>query len=352
MKTALLILTCGCLLYGCRENETRTPFVKSVEITRPLPLAPEEIKSFSGVVQEAKEINLGFKTAGQIEEIYVKEGDYVRQGQPIARLDDADYKLGVEALQIQYDQMQDEVERLKQLLASKSVTGNEYEKAAAGLAQLGVQLQANRNKLEYTRLNAPVSGYIQSVDFEPAEMVDAGTPLVTLLDVARLEVTADIPAELYVRRNRIGGTGCRTPFAPDREMPMTLTSITPKADNNQLYKMRLAFENGPDARLTAGMNVEVAIRLTRAADSTAFTLPFHALFQEREESCVWVVERDTTVSRRTVTVGGTDSDGRIIVTSGLDGSERIVKAGVGALREHEKVRIIREPSPTNVGGVL
>ncbi len=347
----MLIGTCS-IFYGCRENNPKETFVRSVETTQPAPLKPVETKSFSGIVQEAREINLGFKTAGQIEEICVKEGDYVKQGQLIARLDDSDYKLGVEALQIQYDQTKEEVERLKQLLETKSITGNDYEKAVAGVKQLKVQLQANQNKLDYTQLYAPVAGYIQSVNFEPAEMVDAGTPLVSLLDVNQLEVALDIPAELFVQKEAICDIYCHTAFAPKHQMKMFLSSITPKADNNLLYKMRLAFEEKPNVKLTAGMNVEVEINLNRDIDSAAFALPFHALFQTNGETCVWIVEQDSTVSRRTVQTAGTDDDGQIIVSSGLDGSEQIVKAGVNVLQEHEKVRIIDKPAPTNVGGIL
>lgn len=62
----------------------------------------------------------------------------------LAELDDEDYKLGVEALQIQYNQLKDEVARTRKLFEQKSVSANDYEKASAGLRQLGVQLQVNK----------------------------------------------------------------------------------------------------------------------------------------------------------------------------------------------------------------
>lgn len=156
-------LTCGCA--GSPSNE---PYVQRVSLTRPELLGGETIRTFSGVVRAAHEVNLGFKTAGQIARIHVEEGDYVRRGELLAELDDADYRLAVEALQIQYDQLKDEVERTKQLFEQKSVSANDFEKASAGLRQLGVQLQANRNKLNYTKLYAPTDGYIQKVNFSPA----------------------------------------------------------------------------------------------------------------------------------------------------------------------------------------
>ena len=53
------------------------------------------MKCYPGIVREAHTIGLGFKTAGQIERICVKEGDYVRRGQLLAELDAADFRLGV-----------------------------------------------------------------------------------------------------------------------------------------------------------------------------------------------------------------------------------------------------------------
>ncbi|MDD6211273.1 MAG: efflux RND transporter periplasmic adaptor subunit [Bacteroidales bacterium] len=341
----------SCLLCGCAEKQQET-FTRSVVLTEPVRLGTESVKSFSGIVQEAHEISLGFKTPGQIERIAVKEGDYVRQGQLIARLDDADYKLGVEAAQIQYDQMKNEVARMKKLYDEKSLSGNDYEKAVAGLQQLKVQLQTNQNKLDYTRLYAPVDGYVQSVNFEPAEMVDAGTPIVNLLDVKRMEVEVDIPASLFVQRDRFTGFFCQSAFTGGEELPMKLISITPKADGNQLYRMRLVFDGADDKRLTAGMNVEIGIRIAGSENAGFFTLPLHTLFREKENTYVWVLGNDTTVVRREVTVDGTDASGNAVITSGLNGDERVIKAGVNALQENEKVRVIEEPAETNVGGLI
>ena len=96
MKKLLLLPVILCLTNGCTEKPAET-FTRSVMLTTPVRTGAERIKHFSGVVQEKHDISLGFKTPGQIEQILVKEGDHVRKGQLIARLDDADYRLGSEA---------------------------------------------------------------------------------------------------------------------------------------------------------------------------------------------------------------------------------------------------------------
>ena len=152
MKRLITMVVVIGMLCACGQSSHENSTIRSVALTEPVRLEASHVISHPGIVREAHTISLGFKTAGQIERIHVREGDYVRQGTLLAELDDADYRLGVEALQIQYDQLKDEVGRTKQLFDQKSVSANDYEKAVAGLRQLGVQLQVNKNKLDYTKL--------------------------------------------------------------------------------------------------------------------------------------------------------------------------------------------------------
>lgn len=351
-KLITMVIVAGTLC-ACGESSHENSTIRSVALTEPIRLEASHVINHTGIVREAHTISLGFKTAGQIECIHVREGDYVRQGTLLAELDDADYRLGVEALQIQYEQLKDEVERTKQLFDQKSVSANDYEKAVAGLKQLGVQLQVNKNKLDYTKLYAPTDGYVQSVNFSPAEMVDAGTALFTLLDVSRMEVVTDIPVSEYWQRNLYFRFYCKV-AGIEEEFPMKLSSITPKADGNQLYQLRLTFDGQPDKRLTAGMNTEIGIVVTDTASIAGFAIPLCAVFRDTDgsEPCVWVFERDSTVTKRPVVLDGMDAEGRAVVIKGLTDKERIVRAGVNVLREGERVRVVEKSSKTNIGGLL
>ena len=341
------------ILCACGQSPHENAAIRSVVLTEPVLMESTQVIKHSGIVREAHAISLGFKTAGQIERIHVREGEYVLQGTLLAELDDTDYRLGVDALQIQYDQLEDEVERMKQLFDQKSISANDYEKAVAGLRQLGVQLQVNKNKLDYTKLYAPTDGYVQSVNFSPAEMVDAGTALFTLLDVSHMEVVADIPADEYRQRDSFTRFYAKV-AGLEKEFPMKLSSITPKADGNQLYQLRLIFTGQPDKHLTAGMNAEIVIVMADKGPMCGFAVPLCAVFRDndRNEPCVWVFEPDSTVSKRPVVLGGTDAEGRAVVIGGLTGQEHIVRAGVHVLRDGERVQVLKKESDTNVGGLL
>ena len=348
----LLIAALAVLLCSCGGERRQKDDVHSVFVTQPEVGGETSVREFAAMVREARAVSLGFKTPGQIARIYVKEGARVHSGQLLAELDDADYRLGVEAAQVQYEQLEGEVARLTRLHDDKSLSDNDFEKAKAGLRQLEVQLQANRNKLAYTKLYAPADGVVAEVKFDEAEMVDAGTPLFSLLDVSQMEVEADLTAAEYLQRDELADFVCTTAYTGGDEFALRLVSIVPKADNSQLYRMRLAFVSAADSRLTSGMNAVVKARTTSPAAGGKMTLPLRAVFGDGGESCVWVVGDDATVVRRAVTVDGIDDRGRAVIAAGLDGSECVVSAGVGALHEGDRVRVIEQPSRTNVGGLL
>ena len=339
------------VLAGCGEapdsGRGAAEPVHSVFATFPGRPENSVVNVYSGIVQEAHTLSSGFKTAGQIAGLLVREGDYVKEGQLIARLDDEDYKLGVEALQIQYDQVSGEVARLRELFEKNSVSANDYEKAAAGLAQLGVQLQVNKNKLEYTRLYSPVSGCIQSVNFSVSELVDAGTPVFTIMDLSHKQVSLDIPAKEYNARQSFSAITCRVPgAAPAR---MRISSVVPKADGNQLYRMTLLFTDmAPE--FIPGSNVEVRIAKSSDVAGDILTLPLPAVVYEGSSAYVFVVGPDSAVTRRPVTAGRCANG--VVELSGLSENELVVSAGAYALEDGEKVKVIERPSESNVGGLL
>jgi RND family efflux transporter MFP subunit len=309
-------------------------------------------KYFPGVIRENAAVNLGFKTAGQILHIHVREGQRVQQGDLIAELDTADYRLQLEATQAQYEQVKAEAERIEELYRRKSVSGNDYEKAMSGKKMLEVKLQADRNKMDYTRLTAPFAGYIQSVHFKPSEMIDAGMSLVTLIDVRRMIVEINIPASLFVEKDSFLRFDCRADVLPGKVFPLELIGVNPKADNLQLYKVQLQLDPRHDNRLAAGMNVRVSIAYSTGS-LRSWSLPFNAVFHEGGKSYIWVVDAATDrVQRREVTVQGIDGKGGIAVQADIAGDDRIVTAGVKSLSEHQQVRVLPPTSETNVGGLL
>lgn len=351
-KKVVVMMFAAVLFVGCRngKDEEVKENVKNVKTIHPERIENMTIKSLPGVVKVSEEIKLGFKTAGQIAKVYVKEGDYVREGSVIAELDKKDYMLQLEASEIQYNQLKSEVERLEKLYQKNSISGNDYEKALAGLEALNVQVKANTNTIDYTVLRAPVSAYVQSVNFVKSEMVNAGTPVVTLIDVSSVKVETELPASLFLKQDDFINYSCRTNLVDNKDIPLKFIGINKKSNSSQLYKMNFV-PASEKSGLAPGMNVEVMITMNEESNGASYTLPAKTIFNQDGKTYVWTVENNI-AKKKEVKTGGVDNTGRIIILSGISDEDEVIEAGIRVIEENDKVNIIVKPTQTNKGGLL
>ena len=345
-RIIVLTLTVSALLTSCGGSDKKTDEVKvrSVMTVTPLNRQESTVKNFSGVVKENSTVSLSFRTPGQIARILVKEGSRVRRGQLVVTLDAKDYQLQVDAAQTQYNQLKNEVDRLSKLHDANSLSGNDYEKATSGLEQVRIKLQNAKNQLSYTRLTAPVDGTIQKVNFDPSEMVSAGMPVMDLIDTRSMEVEVNIPSDVYQLLANTTEAYC---IAAGQRYGLHKKSALAKADANQLFTVKYAI----DGQLSAGVNVDVYIEIGGAHTVSGLSIPAHAIFEDGGKTYVWVVEQGDIVKRHAITISGVDSEGMAVVESGISANDRVVKAGVKALHDGDKVKIVTQEN-SNVGDLL
>jgi RND family efflux transporter MFP subunit len=352
LKNSVFLLFSLVLLAGCAGNNNgQTEIIRKVKIEPVQQADSLVVRSYSGMVNEANEVNLAFRVAGPIQKIMVKEGDYVRAGQVVAQMDTRDYKVQLAAAQAQYEQVKAEADRVIELHNRKSVAGNDYDKAVSGLKMVEAQLKNAKDQLNDTRLTAPVSGYIQKVNFLENELVDAGMPVASLIDVGHYQVEVEIPVELYVDRENIISFLGLQPAVTAEEFPLQLLSYSRKASNNQLYKVQLRINPASQPKLAPGMDIQVNIVRKNPAGAQS-CVPLNALFNEGGKTYVWVYQSNGTVQKREVVTGQLTGDGRIRISGGLDVNEQVVVAGVNQLNENEQVEPLEPVAETNVGGLL
>ncbi len=340
-------------LSGCNpREEAQDTIVRKVKIINPVSDQGLTTRSFSATIREAAEVNLAFRVAGPIREIYVKEGDRIRQGDMIARIDPRDYEIQLNVLEAQYAQVKAEYDRLTELNARRTVSDNDYEKAVAGEKMLRMQLQNARDQLNDTRLTAPFSGTIHSVKYKRGELVNTGMPVATLLDMRHFLIELDLPASVLIREEDFLGFWCRQPLLSDSLYPIELAGYQVKAGNNQLYRTTFRFDPALNKQIRPGMQLNVVIAFQHG-ENTPLQIPLSALFSENGKSYVWVYrEATTSVHKQEVVTGAMAGPGIITISSGLKETEKIVAAGVHALREGQLAEPMKAETQTNVGGLL
>lgn len=340
------------LTVGCTEGKKAEEHAQSVEVIYPKLTDETKINVLTGIVKENSTLNLAFETAGRIEVIQVKEGDCVKAGQVIARLNDEDYELSVKALQTQRDLAFRDAERKKKMFEQKALSGNEYEAAQTKLENLDAQLELQKNKYGYTTLKAPVNGFIQKVNMHKGELAGVGSCIATLLDLSKMEVEVGLPSELYHKRSLFGEVTCSLNGNPKKRYILDEMKAVVKSDGNQLYKVLFRMKDMEVDEITAGMNVEVHIPIRTENQVISLMLPSSSVCKDAVGSpYVYIVNSENTLDKVEISVIGMEGN-YICVRGELPSGSKVVKAGVPSLHEGQKVKIVQTNSPTNKGGLI
>jgi len=340
----IFVTSCSSSKNDNREHE------KLVKTSVAEELSSIKEKSFPAIIEEAEEVKLAFRVAGPIYKIHVKEGQYVKKGRLIAEMDSRDYVVQKSAAEAQALQLKSEFERVEELKNRNSVSENDYEKMKAGKEMAEAKYKNTVDQLNDTKLYAPFSGYITEVMFKNGELVNHGTPIVSLVDVSLLKVVIDVPASMYIKKNAITNIECTQENIQNETFPLTLYSNNIKANNNGLYKLYLYHSPRAGSKLAPGMNVSVNISF-KAYEAPIVSIPVTAIFEKNGNSFVWVVDNNVVKSRQ-IETNNLIANGHIGITHGLKSGEQVVTAGLHLLIENETVRVVAPKSKTNIGNLL
>lgn len=340
----LILISMLVLTVGCARGTTEKEQIRSVKCDTVKTAGSRVAQSqFPGRVKAAMESNVAFRVAGQITGIHVAQGQYVRKGSVIARLDDRDYLTQLAATEAEYNRIKAEADRVIELYSKQSATPNDYDKAVYGLRQITAKLEAHRNALNDTRLAAPFDGYIQKKYFDVGETVGAGLAVVSLVSTGHPEIEINIPTADFIQRGDYASATATIDVFPDRIFLLELIGINQKANLNQLYTTNFRIKEGSQA--APGMTAMVTVNY-KEDEAGWMQIPFTALSGDS----VWRVENDK-VYRKPVKVGQIKNNGTVLVR-GLAAGELVVSGGTNALTQGQRIKILPAKSATNVGGIL
>lgn len=341
------------LFISCSRPEKGAKEFQTVKVDTVVFASGQTALQFPGRVKAAQDISLAFRVSGTIRKVYVEDGSRVREGQLLAELDPTDYQVQLDATEAEYKQIKAEAERVMALYKENGTTPNANDKAVYGLKQITAKYQHHKDQLAYTRLYAPFSGSVQKKLFDAHETIGAGMPVISMVGAGIPEVEINLPAADYIRRDCFGSFHCTFDLYPGETYPLKLISITPKANANQLYTMRLQMVPGKLPLPSPGMNTMVTIDCEEGG-MQPMSVPGGALLQKDDKTLVFVYDSsERKVHSREVKVLRLLSDGRaIVVSDALKAGEVVVASGVHHIEDGESVRPLAAGSKTNVGGLL
>lgn len=312
----------------------------------------------SGTLQPYARTVVKSKVAGEVREVRVREGMSVRRGDLLADLDDtelrarvAEKRAALEAARAQLDLARKNWAMNEQLLAQKFISRNAADTVASSVevaqANVGVaeaQLDVARKALADARIVAPMTGIVAERFSLAGEKVPVDARIVSLVDLSRLELEADVPA------SDIGLVAVGAPVTfrieglQDRAFEGRVERINPTADERSRSVKVYAVLANADGQLKGGMFAKG--QLVAGMLNAATLAPIAALREEGTEIFVYVVDGDQ-VRRQPVRIGSRDpARGVAQVLEGLEPGARVLNANLGNVQPGDRVRVALPKKPS------
>lgn len=326
--SALVLAICVLLIAMLAAWRLLAPI--EVRVARPTSGPAVEAVYATGTVEPTLEIRIAPQMAGRIVELKVDEGDTVRKGQLLARLEDADLLAAVAELEARVEYARAQYERNMELRRSALISQDALDRSRSELDAARAALKRARDQARYMQLLAPTDGRIIQRDGEIGELIPVNQPIFYMAGPAPLRVTADVDEEDVPRVEPGQEVLIHSGAFPGRVFNGVVDQVTPRGDSTaRSYRVRIALQD--DTPLRIGMTVETNILIEKRMD--ALLVPTTAVV----DGHVWVVE-DGRALRRQVSVGVVGPQ-RTEIRTGLGAEELVIVEPPGSLEHGVRVRV-------------
>jgi len=346
-RSLLGALTAVMIIAACGKKEEQAPAAMG-----PMPFPVQTIAKQDAVTFEEYTANLEGqqnveirpKVNGFIQKVYVDEGQVVKKGQLLFKLETQTLNQDAAAARANVKAAQVEVDRLKPLVERNIISRVQLETALARLAQAKAAYSGIAANISFGTITSPVNGVVGSLPYKEGSLVSATSeqPLTTVSDtkVMRAYFTMNEKQMLNFTKTFNGATlqeklkntpGVTLMLVDGSEYDQkgrleTVNGLVDPATGTTEF--RAEFPN-PQAILRSGSSGVVRLPI---AHKSAILVPQNAVFDLQGKQMIYVVNKDNTVKSKIITTGGT-SELNFIVTEGLAEGEVVVVEGASKLKD-------------------
>ncbi len=273
------------------------------------------------------------RVAGEVIEIFVEEGDRVKKGQLLARLDGERLRLEMLSAKANLERAQKEYQRNADLIKRGLISAAMFEGLAFDVDSLQATYDLKRLNYDYSSIRATIAGVVSAREIKPGETLTVGQVTFRITETSELLAYLQIPQAELAKFTEGHPATVKVASMPNTHFVASIIRISPTIDTrNGTFRATASIDNS-EGKLAPGMFGRFSIAYEKHAD--ALLIPAHALLDEDQETSVYVVN-DGTVTKRVITVGIVE-DGRVEILDGLREDEQVVVVGHAGLRDGSKV---------------
>jgi membrane fusion protein, multidrug efflux system len=363
--SCLLVLS-ACGLLSCSEKpqqETAAPVVRPVKLLTIGDVSASQARKLPGTVKATDQVDLAFQVEGTLFDLPIKEGQRVKKGDLVARLDARDFennlnnaKGTVAKANASLAYANAEYQRYRNIKATDAGAVSDsmvsLKQTALKVAKADVQsakagLAIAQDQLNYTQLRAPFSGIVARKYVDNFQEIKAKEAVLSIQNISDIDITIDVP-EIMMTPIRKTKPKLFAEFAadPNRYFDLKIKEVALQADPaTQTYRIVLSMPAPTGIRILSGMTATVSMELDEVNDMISpavdsnVVIPLIAVSGDNASNAtVWVVDKNMAVHRREVKTSKLTGSDSIRITSGLKIGETIAISGVSKLQENQVVR--------------
>ncbi|MBS7455989.1 efflux RND transporter periplasmic adaptor subunit [Coralloluteibacterium stylophorae] len=275
------------------------------------------------------------KTSGVLLELMAEEGDRVKRGQVLARIDPDRPRLEVARTEAAMRKLEANYARSQQLADKRLVSADANEQLRYDLASARAAWEMAKLELSYTQIEAPIDGVIAQRMVKRGNLIQLNSALFRIVDDSRLDAVLNVPERELAILEPGQTVLLRADALPGEVFEGKVDRISPVIDaGSGTFRVTCAFDAGQALR--PGMFGRVEVIYDRRDD--VLTIPRSALLEEGGEPAVFVV-RDGKAVRTPVEIGHSGSD-YVEVRSGVEAGASVVTAGKLAIRDGAAVETL------------
>jgi len=305
----------------------------------------------NGIVEPERKVEIYSHLSAYVKKIVKEEGDYVKENDVLAQLDDKEIMISYNQAKIQLDQAKLNLEeaennytRSQELVKRSLVSEQDFQATEAQFKQSQLEYQSRMEnfnnlklRLDWTKIRALSEGYITERLIEAGDRVNANTQVYTIEDFNPLLIRVYVPTSDAINLALGMSAEVTTEVLKGLVLEGKVKLINPRIDvETGTVKVTVeVFDNS--LRLQPGMFVKVQIAI--GVKENILIIPRKAILYKQNKSYVFVLNRRQ-VSQREVFLGLLEED-HVEVTEGLNEGEVIVIVGVEGLKEGQRVDVVQ-----------
>jgi membrane fusion protein (multidrug efflux system) len=305
------------------EGNTSGPPAVSVSVVEVKPVAMRDVVFLPGETEAFEDVKVAANTSGRVEGISLREGQEVKKGELLAKIDVSALKASLEHAKAAYKLANDLCARRRRLYENKIIAKEELDQSETQLKLAAADLEQVKVRYNHGFPKSPITGIINHLYVDVGEYADVGKPIADIVNIDRIKINVQVP-ELDVRYVKRGQkTPVRIDAFAERTLVGTVEFVAFKADPaTKTFLVRSVIDN-PDHDIRPGMIGRVAF--VRHLVSDAVAAPLFAIVDKGGERIVYL-EKDGVAESRVITIGVIEGD-RVQITSGLHVGDHLIVKG-------------------------